>query len=230
MRAPVVILCALLMLTGSAVSLCAQTAPAKPPVVNLGEHLWFADNGQRRALLAGPTAVWTLRPGWNLTGRRLSGMYQSEGDREDTVEWNIGLQGRWSVVYAEFGWTELAYDTDLKSGWVWTEGIPEEDERNADIYGPYIAVGAKTDLARPGITIVLRGVWLAKDYGPFEDLDRDGSFIETELGLYTGRRRWRAGLGYRRREYADLPPRISNESAYDRNTQNGLFGELSIRF
>lgn len=212
---------------------CATAAGSAEPVriAELSESLWYADNGQQHALLGGPRLEVVVSDRLRLAGQYLFGEYQSEGDREEYVEYRLGLRLCEAPWYAEAGWASINHRTFLKRGWIWSDDIPDEEaQRNADIYGPYAAGGVRWPLGETGFALEGRGAWMPRDFGDFDDLGYDGAFIEVEgaVSYAVGKLVFRGGYRYRR--FEDMPDRVANENRYDREAFRGVTGSLTVWF
>ena len=210
------------------VSLAAEEPPARPET-SLRTLAWVADNGQDDAALWGPELAWQGKSPLVLRGRYLQGRFNTAGDTEEHQE--IRATAGWKFPYLELGagYSELAVDAELHPGWV-PSYDSEWAERNADIKGPILqALGSGP--VGPGPLGWTAGVtWLPEDLGDFDDLGYDGAFVDLSAGLQATWDQLRVGLGYRWISFKDLPARITNEEKDGRDTQEGVYIDLTMRF
>jgi hypothetical protein len=209
--------------------LCAAAAAADPARIELETQGWYADNGLDAALLWGPELVVTARPELALRARWWQGSFNPGGDIEDVREWRVAAGWRKGIGELGAGYAGVASHTQLQPGWAWA--YPEEEaERNADIHGPLVYARAGARWGGGPLGWRAGAAWLARDFGDFDDLGRDGSFVEVEAALTWERTRWQAGAGYRHRAFRDLPPRAVQDDYVSRDTLDGAFATLSFRW
>jgi hypothetical protein len=217
--------CTLLLLLACA----ARTGLAAS--LEAGTVFWQADNGQNVCRMWGP--AFRMRPLGNayplgLSASLLQGTFNQGGDRETQREFltTADWAGRWGVLSA--GYAHHSIKTALQRGFVWSYP-DEEQERNADVHGPYLAYGLTWPAARP-LRAVLAAGWLPWDAGELGALGFDGAFYELGCGAQWAASRLRGEVGYRYRAYDDMPDRVINEASYDRSVQEGWYLSLLFRF
>lgn len=194
-----------------------------------GLTLWFADNGQDAAWLAGPALTWSITETWVTRVHWIEGRYNPGGDIETADDYRVTAGHR--TAFGEFGagLASIRAETRLQAGWVWSTGT-ERDERNADIVGPLLYARAEPALGGTPLRFVFGAAFLPYDAGDFDDLGHDAQFLEADIGIAFETGRIRATFGYRGRWFRDLPPRFENDRAFDRNTLEGVVTDVRIRF
>jgi len=202
----------------------------EPSRADLGAKIWYADNGQEHALLGGAVLSAKLLRSVEVEGEFLQGDFHNEGDVETHRYFEGECRRRFRYGYAGAGFSYRQVNTELKPGWVWDDDRPEREERNADIYGPYLAAGLQGPLFCRHLKWRLSTAWMFKDFGELDDLGYDGSHASVEAGLEVAFKKLFLSLGYRYERYRDLPPRLSNGVASDRNVMEGPFSTAGVRF
>ena len=209
--------------------LFCRDARADGDIASLETLAWYADNGQDEALVWGPELAWRPREALALRARWWQGSFNPGGDIEDVAEWRMTAGWQSPAWEAGAGYAGINHRTELQPNWAWS--YPEEEaERNADIHGPLLYGRAHGRAGATPFGWRLGAAWLAYDFGDFDGLGHDGSFVEVEAALTFARDRWGASAGYLYRTFRDLPDRAVQDERLDRNTQDGLFAALTFLF
>ncbi len=208
----------------------AVFAQPGPAAASVGPKLWLADNGQEHALLGGLDFSARLPLQLECVGEFLQGAYHNEGDREAHQHFRGGVQRVFSMGAVGAGFSYQAISTELKPGWVWDDDHPEESERNADIYGPYLSGVLKGWMGSTPFGWSFSGLWMFRDFGELDSLGYDGSYFSVEGSLFAEWKKIRLAAGYRYERYRDLPSRSSQGVRTDRNVVRGLFLAAGVLF
>jgi len=201
----------------------------------IGERLWYADNGQQHAWVAGGALEGERPPGTNRVAFGLLdleyGRYDNEGDTETHGRYagalGIALPHGWRAG-AGFEYRDIR--TSLKEGWRWDDDHPEERERNADIYGPMLYAAWEGFVRNPRAGWKLELSWMCYDLGGLQDIGYDGSNVRMAASAFYRFRRLTLRTGYRLEEFRDMPDRVANDSASSRDTIQGPFFALGVSF
>ena len=120
--------------------------------------------------------------------------------------------------------------TRLKTGWQWDDDHPEEQERNADIYGPLLYGAWKGAWGSGTLGWDLEATWMFYDMGELGDLGFDGANVRLAAAAVFSFRQLQFQAGYRVERFRDLPGRVSNGVSSSRNAVQGPFASLSVKF
>ncbi len=202
------------------------TALAQP---QLESRLWYADNGQDTALVGG--AEFGLEPAetWRLRLAYAQGAFNPGGDVEHLTSWRGLVTRSRGPIEVGAGYAAMLFDTELQPNWAWSYPA-EEQERNADAHGPVLHARLDYPLGATPLVGQAAFTWLIHDFGDFDELGYDGSYVDLETGLAYRHPRLTVGVGYRLLIFNDLPPRQENQRRYSRNQMDGLFAQLTFRF
>jgi hypothetical protein len=196
----------------------------------IAEKLWYADNGQEHALMGGGLVSFRLPYSLKLAGLFLQGDFHNEGDVETHRYMESECQRVFKYGHVGAGFSYQQICTDLKPGWEWDTDRPERAERNADIYGPYLSAGLNGPVFTPHLKWLIAASWMFKDFGGLDGLGYDGSHYTLKGGLEASYKKLFFSLGYQYERYQDVPPRISNGVASNRDVVDGVYSTAGVRF
>lgn len=213
---------------GLALILCAGAAHAAP--LGLITSAWVADNGQDEALVWGPEVAWKGESPLVLRARYAEGRFNTQGETELLQEFRASAGWSMGLFEAGAGFAQLAYDTELQPGW--EPSYPTElDERTADIFGPVVFIRGEGSILIPHLEWTASLSWMPHDFGDFDDLGYDGSFLDAHAGFrLVMDERLTVGAGYRVISFRDLPDRILNDETFDRETLDGFVADIAFEF
>jgi hypothetical protein len=211
------------------VGLLAQTAFAGSVVIQ--EDVWFADNGQEHGLVAGPGGSWEFASNLWVEASALLGKYQNEGDIESHNLYEITAGKSFRFASAGLGFSYWNIDTELQPGWFWSPETPnEEEERNADIYGPLIGVSSDGRFGNGPFGWSAAASWMFWDFGPLADIGYDGTHVQLKGDLVFQAGGFAFSAGYRLDHFFDMPDRVSNDESFDRSDIGGVVLSAGVRF
>jgi hypothetical protein len=203
-----------------ALPLAASAAPA-PSERAWSTTAWRADNGQNATWLWGVGLDIPVHGALRLDASYLQGRFNQGGDLEENDEISALVMIQRDTWRAGAGFVHLGFANELRRGFVWS--YPEEEtERNADIYGPALAVGARWPLGTGGWDLRTDLLWLPHDVGDLDDVGYNGRFVQADASVGWTGHRFRMAAGYRFRHFDDVPDRIINDDTFERDTIDGL--------
>ncbi|MBP7830932.1 MAG: hypothetical protein KA248_13555 [Kiritimatiellae bacterium] len=219
----------------AAVVLALLAAAMPAPAADIEERLWYADNGQQHAWVAGGRLEFE-RP---LATNRLGfagldleyGRYDNNGDTETHGRYAAALGAELAHGWrAGAGFEYRDIRTRLKEGWIWDTDHPEERERNADIYGPMLYAAWEGFVRNPNAGWKLEFSWMFYDMGELTDIGYDGANVRMAASAFYRFRQLVLRTGYRLEEFRDMPDRVSNDERSSRDTIQGPFFSLGVSF
>ncbi len=202
--------------------------------LTLGFKVWHADNGQEESSLLGWTLLCDISRNTWISGMYLAGEYEQPGDTEKNADAELLVGYSLPYVDVGLGFRYLVFDTDLHEGWDWWPeeeiGYNEGAQRNSDIYGPMIFAGSSHVFGESPFGVYGEFSWLFKDFGQNDDLGFDGSHFNLEVGSSFHWRRMILMLGYRYKQFSNLPPLDIRGEKFDHEVIDGFTGSIHAIF